>query len=100
MNYRIYQLKNTHTTTYSFMGYDFAIKSGFNLDDYKYVYSGNIAEKNGSVLDQIFEQLNMNRPSDFTGHSLSVSDIIVISNGDSYYVDRIGFKYLGTGVLK
>ena len=37
------------------------------------------------------------RPADFTGHSLSVSDVVVLNDGSTvkaYYVDSIGFAEL------
>jgi hypothetical protein len=46
-------------------------------------------------LDAIFEKFNVDRPEDFRGYSLSVSDVIVIKHSDlvkAYYVDDIGFK--------
>ena len=48
-------------------------------------------------LNSIWERFNIALPPDFTGHSLSVSDIIIIKNNDkidAYYVDTWGFKYL------
>ena len=47
------------------------------------------------TLDGIFEKFNIDRPADFTGHSLSVSDVVVLhQNGQdtAHYVDRFGFK--------
>lgn len=49
------------------------------------------------TLDTIFDKFNNNLPSDFTGHSLSVGDIIVIGDNGKYtasYVDTIGFVSL------
>lgn len=46
-------------------------------------------------LNEIYEILNVYRPSDYVGHSLSVSDVVVIiENGtlSAWYVDDIGFE--------
>jgi len=46
-------------------------------------------------LEAIFTKFNINRPDDFKGHSLSVSDIIVVNSRDgakAHFVDSFGFK--------
>lgn len=51
----------------------------------------------GEVLEQAYQQFNIQRPADFTGHSLSVSDIVAIKRGSEvsyHYCDSIGFKEL------
>ncbi len=66
------------------------------LANYDCVYTG--GELNdGVTLDTIWEKFNIDRPEDFTGHSLSVSDMIVtVRNGvtQAFYVDSVGFKEL------
>lgn len=66
-----------------------------NKDDYELVYEGIVGEFRGNAtLEGIFTQFNTNQPADFTGHSLSVSDVIVISVDDkdmAYYCDSFGF---------
>lgn len=47
------------------------------------------------TLGGIWEKFNIDRPADFKGHSLSVSDIVVLhQNGENtaHYVDSIGFQ--------
>jgi hypothetical protein len=49
------------------------------------------------VLEELFQIFNISRPTDYHGHSLSVSDVIAIKrNGEVsvHYVDSIGFKEL------
>lgn len=41
--------------------------------------------------EEIFRVFNIDKPADFKGHSLSVSDIVVL-DGAAYYVDVYGFK--------
>ena len=70
-------------------------KEGMSLKPsyYKKVYTGKLLEKEG--LNDIFERFNIDRPEDFKGHSLSISDIIVVhkDNGDhTFYVEPEGFK--------
>ena len=44
-------------------------------------------------LEEVFRKFNMDRPADFTGHSLSVSDVVVVRD-QAFYVDSFGFKPL------
>ena len=66
-----------------------------NKDDYSLVYEGEIGEFRGNVtLEALFAQFNTAHPADFTGHSLSVSDVIVISvdgKDTAYFCDSFGF---------
>jgi len=48
-----------------------------------------------SILGEVYEYFNIRRPSDFKGHSLSVSDIVVLESEKEkgiYFVDSFGFK--------
>ena len=48
-------------------------------------------------LERLFEIFNLNRPGDFTGHSLSVSDIVALKQDgvvSYHYCDSVGFKEL------
>ena len=63
-----------------------------NVSDYESKYQGKL--KPGETLDTLYERFNLHRPEDFTGHSLSVSDVIVLESvGDkkAFYVDSFGF---------
>ena len=54
-----------------------------------------------AVLEDLFTRFNLERPADFHGHSLSVSDVIVLKQGGqiaSYYTDSFGFEQV-TGFL-
>ena len=62
--------------------------SKFDISQYKKVYEGEVEEQ-GSVLktlDHLFEKFNYQPPSDFYGHSLSVSDVVAL-DGVNYYCD-------------
>ena len=65
------------------------IKFDFSL--YDKVYTDYVEDN--ITLDDIFEKFNINRPDDFYGHSLSVSDLIIINN-KIFYVDSFGFVLL------
>lgn len=91
----IYQLKDDDSLHYHrFTGTDMMAKEGLSVDmeNYDLIYVG---EKTPDIgLDQIYEKFNIDRPDDFTGHSLSVSDVVVIhENGENkaYFVDKFGF---------
>jgi len=82
---------------YRFMNLDFVKRHGMevNCADYELVYTEPLTEKD--TLEAIYERFNIQRPTDFTGHSLSVSDVVVLNDGKSlkaYYVDSIGFAEL------
>lgn len=67
-----------------------------DLANYECVYTAGELGKD-EHLDDIYEKFNIDRPEDFTGHSLSVSDIIVtVRNGETraFYVDSVGFNEL------
>ena len=68
-------------------------------DNYGAVYSGSLppGTDRRDALDNIYTRFNIDRPQDFTGHSLSVSDIIVLRQQgrvSCHYVDSWGFKEL------
>lgn len=91
----IYQLKEGEELHYHrFINLDMLEKSGLQVEkgNYELIYTAPLQE--GQTLDDIFEQFNLFRPEDFTGHSLSVSDIVLIhKNGENHaqYVDSVGF---------
>ena len=89
MQLKIYQLKKENQRLYGFMDYNWAIKNNFKLDRYECVWEENI--DSDTSLEEIFERFNVDRPDEFKGHSLSVSDIIDLE-GNKYYVDDFGFK--------
>ena len=82
---------------YRFMGLDYVEKKGMTVAraDYDLIYAAPLTEKD--TLDGIYERFNIQRPADFMGHSLSVSDVVVLNDGSTvkaYYVDSIGFAEL------
>ena len=93
MKYKIKQIKDIKNCDYAFEWWDWA-KEKFTLDDYDVVYEGEIEGTNpNAVLEELFKIFNIERPEDFTGHSLSVSDVVEL-DGVNYYCDSIGWVKL------
>ena len=94
----IYQIKDDSPgENYAFMNMSFIESHGMQIkkEDYKLVYVGELL--GNMSLDDIFERFNIDRPEDFRGHSLSVSDIIVLNDGEkvtAHFVDSISFEQL------
>lgn len=96
-SYAIYQIKHgSKGEAYQFWGMSYVEEKGLSVDasDYNIRY---VCEWKGESLDDIFTKFNVDRPEDFKGHSLSVSDVIVTrkdGNLEAYYVDSFGFAEL------
>ena len=95
-SFGIYQIRDGSAgEAYAFMNMNFIESHGLQIrkEDYELVYT---AELTGNMsLGDIFEQFNINRPADFRGHSLSVSDVVVLNdNGHvtAHFVDSISFQ--------
>lgn len=61
--------------------------------NYELVYTAPLTKD--MTLGDIWERFNIDHPADFKGHSLSVSDIVVLHQNDedtAHYVDSIGFQ--------
>ena len=92
----IYQLKDTEETRdIHFMNMDYLEKEGISVsrENYTLVYTGELKE--GMSLEDIYTQFNIDHPADFTGHSLSVSDVVVLhqdGENTSHYVDSVGYR--------
>ena len=94
----IYQIPNDDPKNLMFMRYD-SLSEAPSRDDYEPVYTATIEPKEtvSATLEAAYQKYNVDRPLDFTGHSLSVSDILAIKqNGEvSYhYCDSFGFREL------
>ena len=95
-SFSIYQLKGgDETLDYRFEPLDSIHRNGLSVDpaNYELVYTAPLTENDS--LESIYTRFNMDRPADFTGHSLSVSDIVVLhQNGKdtAHYCDRFGFS--------
>ena len=96
--YQIFQISdNSVNGRYvKFSSYELVEDMGIklSLDMYDKVYEGEVEERETiyDTLESIFVFLNIGKkPEDYRGHSLSVSDVILM-DGVYYYVDGMGFQ--------
>lgn len=96
--FTIYQLPHTdENRNIIFENFERLEKQGVNpsFNSYKKIYEADLPAK--SNLNDIFIEFNTNLPMDYTGRSLSVSDIVVIETNkktEAYYIDSFGFQNL------
>lgn len=107
LKFRILQIKDIANTVYAFRGYN---PDRFNLEDYVEAYAGEVDEQlfpiakypelhdlavlGKDVAEACFKKFNLDRPADFKGHSLSMSDLVEVSNDNKtrlYYCDMTGW---------
>jgi len=94
--FSIYQLKHgDETRDLRFEPYDRLQATGNVVDkaNYELIYSAELTP--GTSLEDIYTRFNIDHPKDFKGHSLSVSDVVVLhQNGQdaAHYVDSFGYK--------
>ena len=94
--FSIYQLKGgDETLDYRFEPLDAIRRNGLSVDsaNYELVYTAPLTERDN--LESIYTRFNIDRPADFHGHSLSVSDIVVLHQAGkdtAHYCDRFGFS--------
>ena len=95
-SFSIYQLRNEDSTRdYRFEPYDRLQAAGLTVDkaNYTEVYAAPLTA--GTTLEDIYRTFNVDYPADFKGHSLSVSDVVVLhQNGQdtAHYCDSVGFQ--------
>lgn len=98
VTYEILQIKEgSNGEVYRFLKMSHVQAGGMqvNADDYESKYKEEW--KQGETLETIYERFNIHRPEDFTGHSLSVSDVVVLESETekkAFYVDSFGFSEL------
>ena len=94
--FSIYQLKDGDgMRDYHFEPYDRLQAAGLAVEaaNYNLTYTAELTP--GTSLEDIYTRFNIDHPADFRGHSLSVSDIVVLhQNGQdtAHYVDSFGYK--------
>ena len=94
----IYQLKETAPPELHFERLD-RLDNPPARENYDCVYVREVNPhlSTHDVLEQQFQIYNTGRPDDFTGHSLSMSDIVALKRGGEisyHYVDAFGFREL------
>lgn len=106
--YGIYQLKDDpELRQFRFEGTEALKRMGitkYNFDaikreNYNLIYVGELSElqgqTQGETLEAVFEKFNIDHPTDYKGHSLSVSDIVVLhedGENTAHFVDSLDLR--------
>ena len=94
--YTVYQIKSGEDyRDYRFEGLDYLEKAGLsvNRENYEPVYAAPLTP--GDTLESIYTDLNLYRPDNFHGHSLSISDVVVFQEygkETAFFCDRGDYK--------
>ena len=94
--FSIYQIKGgDETRDFRFEPYDRLQAAGNVVDraNYELVYSAPLAPE--TSLEDIYTRFNIDHPKDVMGHSLSVSDVVVLHQDGqdaAHFVDSVGFR--------
>ena len=94
--YTVYQLKEVEELhPYHFEGSEYLEAAGLSIDraNYEAVYAAPFTPREN--LESIYTDLNIHRPDNFRGHSLSVSDVVVLQEygkETAHFCDRFGYK--------
>ena len=95
-SFEIWQLRPDESTAkLLFMNSGYLAKNSLTVDFANYEQTYRAALRPSDTLDRIYERFNVHRPEDFHGHSLSVSDLIVVRQSAGvkvFFVDSFGFK--------
>ena len=96
--YAVMQLKGSAPAELRYTGLNY-LSQPPSPGNYDILYTGPIAcaQNQSATLENLFEIFNINRPGDFTGHSLSVTDIIALKQDgvvSYHYCDSVGFQEL------
>ena len=94
--FSIYQLKRgDETRDFLFEPYDRLAATGHTAEQTNYDLIHTAELTPGTSLEDIYTRFNIDHPKDFKGHSLSVSDVVVLhQNGQdtAHYVDSSGYR--------
>ena len=92
--YTVYQLKPS-ARNLMFMNMDYLVRKHepVSIDNYQKVYTGPLAPKD--TLEDLYSRLNQDeKPEGYAGHSLSVSDVVILSRdgtNTAHFCDSVGF---------
>lgn len=101
--YEIYQVKSGQEyRDYRFESIESLEYFGLKVDykNYDFAYKGSLEQMD---LEDIFRKFNEDRPTDFLGRSLSVSDVVVLNKDGqttAHFVDSFGFKEVSGFLLQ
>lgn len=99
--YEIWQIKRDLNVDYQFFRFN---EREFSKEHYEKIYEAEFCSLDESlryheaILDRLFYMFNMERPIDFRGHSLSISDVVILKQNENddnpgvFYVEPIGFR--------
>jgi hypothetical protein len=94
LKFELYQVNAENRRGFAFEGLDFLkiVGETVKLERYDKVYAG----ERGYVttpqfLEDLYTEFNMNHTKDFTGRSMSVSDLVSV-NGNYFFCDSYGWK--------
>lgn len=108
MKIKLYQIDlDRDEKRVAFMSLSYAMQNG-GVDPgiYDCVYDGSVAgDKYLNDLERVFEIFNIDKPADYFGRSMSVSDVVqIIDAGETergfYYCDNIGFAKIEFNATK
>ena len=92
-NYVIYQVRVE--SDFAFMRWEWAKEHNWSFNSYRSVWNGTEEAKNSlELLENLFEEFNLYHPEGYRAHSMSVSDVVRINDGNEikyYYCDSIGW---------
>ena len=104
-SYDIYQIREGnayHSLRFANLSELGHMRQPVQKSNYEQIYTGTLSENSADgqsshteVLESLYEKFNLQHPADYRGHSLSVSDVVVLhENGrdTAYFCDSIGFK--------
>ena len=101
-NYVIYQVRVE--SAFAFMMWDWAKKHNWSFNSYRSVWNGIEEAKNSlELLENLFEKFNLYHPEGYRAHSMSVSDVVRINDGNEiryYYCDSIGWVDITKEIIK
>ena len=102
MKIRVYQINMSRDVNrLAFMNYEFVMGHGWKPELYDLVFDGDLPVK---TLEGIYALLNIGeKPKGYNGHSLSVSDIVELIDGDKsefHYCDSFGWKTIAFDTTK
>ena len=98
ITFKLYQLKEGeeyHGIRFESLDRNRLHGNQLNEEDYTLMYEGNLSTYSGKTVEEklevLFEEFNINKPANFMGHSMSVSDVVIV-NDNAYYCDSVGFR--------
>ena len=93
--YYLFQLPHNHKDLFRHHSEDRKVDLGDYVPVWTDVCDEGQDESDAEICEKLFEKFNVAHPQNFAGHSMSVSDVVMIQDGKArsyYYCDSVGFK--------